>query len=789
MEAYKSGLLELSCILASIYVIWWMVLLILKCKGKSVGCASGRSFRGERVERRDNEGDCSGSTDLEDEWVSGAEHSSREGSRAADDVSFPSSIRSSEVREAGETIDGNSTSEYSLVSRPSLRERRTQLVFFCFGLMTLAAVPLVLSLSFSPLKRALDSTEVYLLQGQSIMSQVYNALNTINVVIKTTAGVIADAPWTAKEVCPLKSFDEIKEAYGVELDYVASVVVAEYERIRASIDTRLSDVISNTDTVEDWLHAIETAHRETTTYLWAVPGLMLALTSVTASLLIGVILAWKRKSNRQAQRTLTYFVLPCLICLSLVCWVAGISSAISVAILSDACTQGTTDGTPDVLVERVTSLQGFSENTTTYQIVKAFTGGCQVDSNPTAYIESVENEIQQIIDNLLQYTSTIDAIGRSDLISICGSDSLEDMVREAVDIATLFTSLRRSLALVTSSLQCENLSPIYIGAVEDSACTDLVTASSWSMFMFLLLGVSTMCMISLRASWRHKVGEEQIYNEDEVAENMFLDEHEEYLHYISKFKHEWEEYGGINSVVPMAPNRPHIIIYDKESESEDSTGSRTMSEGPPLDHEAENEVGDEGQGQEIKYISAYTFQQEAFNPYTAPASPSTDASEDISFLSLRSIQMRTPQSKHQDSDADIEVISTIGESTRNDREPFFRLGLLGEAVNGLSFNFEGSSAQKTTNSFGQTSDRRVIQAPSETGKDDSSHDSLAQLRSTASEGGGFCKRHQKDDPSGEIWRRKFPSATISHSQQTSSGGANPIGSPHWPTRSQSQYSL
>jgi hypothetical protein len=31
-----------------------------------------------------------------------------------------------------------------------------------------------------------------------------------------------------------------------------------------------------------------------------------------------------------------------------------------------------------------------------------------------------------------------------------------------------------------------------------------------------------------------------------VADNMIMDEHEEYLAYISKYKHEWQEYKGID---------------------------------------------------------------------------------------------------------------------------------------------------------------------------------------------------------------------------------------------------
>ena len=39
---------------------------------------------------------------------------------------------------------------------------------------------------------------------------------------------------------------------------------------------------------------------------------------------------------------------------------------------------------------------------------------------------------------------------------------------------------------------------------------------------------------------------DKMYTDNEVAENMVLDEHEEYLNYISKYKHEWEDYRGVN---------------------------------------------------------------------------------------------------------------------------------------------------------------------------------------------------------------------------------------------------
>jgi hypothetical protein len=63
--------------------------------------------------------------------------------------------------------------------------------------------------------------------------------------------------------------------------------------------------------------------------------------------------------------------------------------------------------------------------------------------------------------------------------------------------------------------------------------------------MFLIVAICVMVMITLRASWLRHIEEEKVYHdEDEVAENMILDEHEEYLAYISRYKHEWQEYGG-----------------------------------------------------------------------------------------------------------------------------------------------------------------------------------------------------------------------------------------------------
>lgn len=97
-----------------------------------------------------------------------------------------------------------------------------------------------------------------------------------------------------------------------------------------------------------------------------------------------------------------------------------------------------------------------------------------------------------------------------------------------------------------------------------------------------------MVLISLRASWRHRIAEEKIYHdENEVAENMILDEHEEYLRYISRYKHEWQEYNGFGSA---SMRKSTSFSASEEDGSEDiytsgsGSGSQVISYTNPMDN-------------------------------------------------------------------------------------------------------------------------------------------------------------------------------------------------------------
>ena len=152
-------------------------------------------------------------------------------------------------------------------------------------------------------------------------------------------------------------------------------------------------------------------------------------------------------------------------------------------------------------------------------------------SNPVADIEEIESTVQDTIDVIWRQLSIVDKIGRAKVIEQCGGGArLADVFTGARNLAKLLTTIRKSLGSASNSLECQRVNPIYTQIAHVTVCTDAASATAFGFLFFLILGIACMGMISLRASWLKNVEEEKVYHEEnEIAENMILDEHEEYL--------------------------------------------------------------------------------------------------------------------------------------------------------------------------------------------------------------------------------------------------------------------
>ena len=156
---YIDGLLVVSVIFSFLFLIWAFVLIILKCKGKEVGCASGRAFVSLRPDDEKSE------ADLEKTQDDTGSTSDSSNAKSVISVSSNKPLFS----EYGGTVIENSSSDFSddnnhsdRKSRRCLernnkkkegqRERRTRLTFIVFASIALICAPFTLFLTFGPLK-------------------------------------------------------------------------------------------------------------------------------------------------------------------------------------------------------------------------------------------------------------------------------------------------------------------------------------------------------------------------------------------------------------------------------------------------------------------------------------------------------------------------------------------------------------------------------------------------------------------------------------------------------------
>ena len=590
---YRAGLVFLGCIIGGIAAIWLFILLVLKCKGrKSVGCAAGFAFErrvaDDHVDKYMDDGqDKAGSTDMDltdeedavdtnsptkqsttpsknvpDEGVevdiSGIQE--RLASDAVDDLSFHSSIPSNELDSSSigsGTLSSVPSDGYSIETEflePSKRERRTQCAFLLFGLITLTSIPLILAFAFSPFKQSAEATFEQVQDARDVFLSIQSSMDAISQGAAEATKMVENAELEVDVLCPEAS----KTFLNTSLIGISSIKMIAHE-VQSNFSLIQNETIGQVDVVDDLFSKVEVAfdgfedvYHTSKNYIWAVPAILMGLAILTSVPLFGVIMAWRQKSSLRLQRILSYGVLPLLMAFSVVCWIVAIATAISTATGSDFCAYGSASGSPSDAIMSMVERQGIKNSSVFYDFAYTYTNGCRGD-DPTEALASLEDQLKVAEDSIWIHLSVIDATGREVVLEQCGGgDALTEFLADTRDLAQVLSSIRKSLSSITDSLACKRINPIYSQIVEQSLCTDAVGATAWGFLLFFVVSISSLVLVTLRASWIYKIAEDRVYEESEVAENMIVDEHEEYLAYISKYRHEWQEYGGVDKDLAAA---------------------------------------------------------------------------------------------------------------------------------------------------------------------------------------------------------------------------------------------
>lgn len=571
---YIDGLLVILAILSSVCFIWVFVLIVLKCNGEEAGCASGRAFVNHDPE---DEEEINYETDegkTEDEVVSTSYSSdgsvtsvssrkplfSESGNTATENpksdfdhnnIDYDYSRRmkwkwmGGKQNRNDEREKESDTEESLFVIKNNPHEYRTRLVFLFFASMVLICAPLTLFLTIGPLKEgAIENSKNLMLRIQNSMDEVESSLSTIDTASLSTIELVTSLPTRLDTVCPLVNDAFFESFLGVDIRDIIGTVVEQQDRLEEEIENKLSIGYSFVNRVERGLSAFEISVGKSEDYLWIIPALLLSISVLSTISILGVVLAWKKKSGVGLQRIMSYIVLPLLILAAITCWLIVVLLSLSTMVGTDVCLSSSSNGTPDQTIQEILSIYEHDMDNAAFQLLSASINQCK-GPDPVEDIQNLKEDIQDHIDNIWRQVSRIDSVGRDEIAEKCGGTAFTDMLIGARDLAKLLTTIRRSLSTTVEYIGCDSISSMYNELAHSIICTEALSASTYGLLTFLIVWISLMVMISLRASWLRNNEEEKVYHDEtEVAENMILDEYEEYLAYISRYKHEWQEYVG-----------------------------------------------------------------------------------------------------------------------------------------------------------------------------------------------------------------------------------------------------
>jgi hypothetical protein len=111
--------------------------------------------------------------------------------------------------------------------------------------------------------------------------------------------------------------------------------------------------------------------------------------------------------------------------------------------------------------------------------------------------------LKENVDEMRFRLEQADAVGYDIMRDRCGTGNNVDRFFVAVRILEgQLYSVQVSLANAGDTLHCPKIHKLYSSVMQDSVCTDMASANANGFVLVLLVAISNMILISLRASWR-----------------------------------------------------------------------------------------------------------------------------------------------------------------------------------------------------------------------------------------------------------------------------------------------
>lgn len=531
---YLYGLAVGSIIILIVFVVWCLVLILLKCLGKRrVGCAAGvprkppskpiivqpMGSQGQEVRLRDIELDEKDGFNSEVNASGGASAAS---SGAAQDPAPPP--------------DDGAAAEYVKAMGQYDRQMKrftrsillTRIGFLIAGFFVIVASVLFYVMGIGSLIGSLNDVQGTLTYSDEVLNQSI----TIADAYVASSSVLRESrdefQADVATFCPTLSLPpgngqaEIKELLEGVLDGLNG--------FGASLESTASGMGDDLAAVQTSVNSVNTALDDAYPFLYAALGVAVIVIIITICLMVSVVMAWKRRKARNCfvRCMKNGIILPIFIIFMLLAWLFATLFLFIAIGGSDYCV------TPDQnTVAALDLIQRSQPNekdgdTLIFDILKYYVSGCNANILPKP--EALEEEftfLETVVGGIHNFTVFMSSdVALVAIQSLCSAEG------------TAFTSLNTTGALLHDRLHivwkafislyeilsCKTMNPLYAGIAQEAMCVNGINGLVWIFSTQLAIAVCCMIMVTLRAAAQEIEEEVETnnYEDGAVAQNILV---------------------------------------------------------------------------------------------------------------------------------------------------------------------------------------------------------------------------------------------------------------------------
>lgn len=522
---YLWGLAVGSIIILAVFVVWCLILLLLKCCGrKRVGCASGvprkppprpgppPQGQGQEVQLQE--------IDLDGKDVFASESNAAEAAPAAQDSS---------------PTDADAEYEQSLARYDRQMKRfewtifLTRVGYLLAGVFVITASVLFYVKGIGSLIRSLNDVQDTLTYSDEVLGKSIRVADEYVESSSELREVREDFQNDVDTFCPSVSLPpgdglgEVKAALEGVLDALAGFSNS-LEKTASDLRNDLAEVQSSVNSVNE---ALDSAYP----FLYAAIGVSIIVIIIVLCLMLSVVLAWKR---RQAKNCFVRcmkngIILPIFILFMLLAWLFATLFLFVAIGGSDFCVAPDQNTVAALeLVQKSQVDPGDDPSNFIFDLLKFYVSGC--DENVVPKPSNFEDEFQIMetvvgaVHDFIVFMTSDEALVAIQTLCQSSGDAFGSLNRTGTLLHGRLHIVWSALISVYEILSCQTMNPLYVGVAQQGMCVNGINGLVWIFSTQLTIAICCMIMVTLRAAAQEIEEEvEAEHNEDvSIARNILV---------------------------------------------------------------------------------------------------------------------------------------------------------------------------------------------------------------------------------------------------------------------------